>query len=326
MAKVSILVAVYNAGDFLAKCLDSLLAQTMPDFQAVCIDDGSTDGSLQVLESYVRRDARIEVVALPENHGQAYATNVGLRHATGRYIAFLDVDDWLSEDALQLAVEQFEQHPATGCVLFEVENVYPDHSERYPLPHFQQLTGEQAFRMSLDWQIHGIYMARRELYERYPYDDTCRTYSNDNTTRMHFMASEEVRRCQGVYYYLQHPASMTHQVSVRHFDFLRANESMKRQLQQAGVAEDIMCQWETTRLLVLVDCYMFYHCHGRQLSAEERRYGLEEMHRVWGNLERHRLSPRTARKFGYRPMPRWWLFRLQEWLYFTMRAPLGKNK
>ena len=95
MPKVTILVAAYNAAPFLPKCLDSLLSQTLEDIQVVCIDDGSTDDTPDVLQRYAAADRRIEVIALPENHGQAYARNQGLLTAKGDYVCFLDSDDWL---------------------------------------------------------------------------------------------------------------------------------------------------------------------------------------------------------------------------------------
>ena len=326
MPMVTILVAVYNASAYLSQCLDSLLNQTLTDLQIICIDDHSTDSSLQLLNEYRSKDSRIEVLALPENHGQAYARNEGLKQARGEYVCFLDADDWFAADALQQAVDVFLQHPATDCTLFDVAMVSNDHTDLYPLPAFEQLSGEEAFRLSLDWQIHGVYMVRTSLHQQYPYDDSCRLYSDDNTTRIHFLKSRQVRHCSGIYYYRQHAASATHAVSVRRFDFLKANESMKRQLQQLGVDRPVLQQWETTRMLVLVDTYMFYHCHGHALKASERAYGLNELHRVWHTIDRTLLLPAQTCKFGYRLMPSWPLFRLQEWLYFTLRGFLGKNK
>lgn len=326
MVEVTVLVAVYNAEQYLPQCIESLLNQTLSEIQIVCVDDASTDGSLQVLEQYSQRDSRIEVLRLSENHGQAYARNQGLKQAKGNYTCFLDADDWLSADALQLAVDEFRRNPEAGCVLFDLEMVYSSRSERYAMPSFQKLTGQEAFRLSLDWQIHGVYMVRTALHKRYPYDETCRAYSDDNTTRIHYLASESVCRCKGVYYYRQHDQSVTHSVSVRRFDFLRANESMKRQLTDMGADDSVMRQWETTRLLVLVDCYMFYHCHGSDLPATDAAYGLSELHRVWGNIDSRLVDKSVARKFGYRLMPRWWMFRLQEWFYFTLRGLLGRNK
>lgn len=326
MSRVTILVAVYNAEAFLPQCLASLLSQTLADVQVVCIDDGSTDGSLAVLRDHARRDNRVEVIHLDQNQGQAHARNVGLSTARGDLTCFVDADDWLSPDALQLAVAEIDSHPDADSVLFDVRYEYADgHSDPYPMQPFERLTGEEAFRRSLDWSIHGVYLVRTSLHRQYPYDESCRAYSDDNTSRLHFLASRSVRCCGGIYHYRQHSGSTTYAVSVRRFDFLRANESMKQQLTAAGASPDVMRQWETVRLLTLVDLYMFYHCHDHQLPLADRRHGLQELHRVWGTLDRRLIDRRTSRKFGYRPMPCWPLFRLQEWLYFTLRGLTGKN-
>ena len=320
MAEVSVLVAVYNAEPFLPKCLDSLLGQTFRDIQIICIDDASTDGSLQLLHDYASRDPRIEVLHLNENHGQAFARNKGLEVARGKYTCFVDADDWLSNDAIAQAVDVFKTYEQTDSVLFQVDIIHPDNVERYPLPHFDMLTGNDAFTKSLNWQIHGVYMVRTSLHRRFPYDDTCRWFSDDNTTRLHYLFSREVRLCNGVYHYFQHPSSTSHAISVNRFDRLKAGESLKSQLQSVGASQTVIAQWEEELMLVLVECYRFYLMEGRQLSATDRQYGLSEMHRVWQTIDRSLLTSRRVKKFGYRPTPFWWMFRLQEWLYFTLRA------
>jgi len=324
MTKVTVLVAVYNASAYLAECLDSLLNQTLRDIQIVCVDDGSTDASQTILSDYAQKDDRIETILLDANHGQAYARNVGLQKAKGEYVCFLDADDWYAADALELAVKVFD-NDKVDAVLFNVSMDYPDHSVIYPLPDFDSLDGKEAFRMSLTWQIHGVYMIRAGIHKRFPYDTTCRLYSDDNTTRLHFLHSQRVGRCSGVYHYRQHAGSATHVVSVRRFDYLRANESMKRSLVDLNVSQEIMSLYENHRWLNLVGVYMFYFVHGKELTKEERCYGLAELRRVWENIDRRLLSRRQTLKFGYCPMPTWTLFRVQEWLYFTFRGFLGKN-
>ena len=325
MPKVSVLVAVYNAEPFLPQCLDSLMNQTLKDIQVICIDDASTDGSLRLLHEYAAKDSRIEIVALPENQGQAHARNEGLKHATGDYICMLDADDWFSSDALQLAVDVFDDQ--TDCVLFDVVMwESPQQPSRYPMPSFERLSGEEAFLLSLDWQIHGLYMVRADIHRQHPYDETCRLYSDDNTTRIHYLCSRRVRRCEGRYFYRQHAASVTHRSSVRRFDYLRANESMRRQMQALGVSQQILDEYENHRWLNMIGVYMFYHVHGRELSAADRTYGLSELRRVWASIDRRALKKETIAKFGYRPCTSWRMFRLQEWLYFTLRGFLGKNR
>lgn len=327
VAEVTVLVAVHNAAQYLPKCLDSLLGQTLCDIQVVCIDDCSSDSSLDVLHGYASCDQRVTVLALDSNHGQAYARNEGLRVATGRFVAFLDSDDWFSPDALQQAVSVFEAHPLTDCVLFDVVMWHDDEapSMHYAMQPFNMLSGREAFERSLDWGLHGIYIARRRLYALHPYDDSCRAYSDDNTTRLHYLASREVRCCSGIYYYRQHTSSVSHKVSVRRYDHLRANESMKRSLLRLGLGHDVLRRYENLRWLVLIDTCMFHHLHANQLSRSERRYGMCELRRVWRGIDRTLLDRRLTRKFGYLPMPSWTLFRLQEWLYFTVRGFLHRN-
>lgn len=324
MPKVSVLVAVYNAEHWLPQCLDSLLSQTLTDIQVICVDDASTDGSMDVLYDYARRDERFEVIHLEENHGQAHARNVALQQAKGDYTCFLDADDWLAPDALQLMVETFDGE--TDCVLFDVVMHDVDHEEPYSLPAFDVLDGQEAFRLSLTWQIHGVYGVRTSLHQHYPYDETCRSYSDDNTTRIHYLCSRQVRRCAGRYYYRQHASSATHQISVRRFDYLRANESMRWQLLELGVARELLNIYENHRWLNLIDVYMFWFVHGAQLTKAEREYGLQELYRVWATIDRLALNKKTIAKFGYRPCRSWRHFQLQEWLYFSLRGLLGRNR
>ena len=285
----------------------------------------TTDGSADILRRYADADERFMLISLTQNEGQAAARNHALPLLEGDWTLMLDADDWYAPDTIEQAVACFE-HPQVDVVLFEVSMDYPDSTEIYPMPDFETLTGDEAFRMSLTWQIHGLYMVRAAIHQRYPYDETCRLFSDDNTTRLHYISARLVTHCKGVYHYRQHDASATHVVSVRRFDYLRANESMVRSLHELKVSRDILSLYENHRWLNLVGIYMFYHVHGRELTKAERRYGLGELKRVWGTIDRTLLDHQAHRKLGYRHMPTWTLFRLQEWIYFTLRGFLGKNK
>ena len=100
MCQVSVLVAVYNSAKYIRRCMDSLLAQTLKDIQIICVDDCSTDESLEILNKYADTDPRIDVISLKENRGQAHARNEGLSLAGGKYITFVDSDDWLEPQCI----------------------------------------------------------------------------------------------------------------------------------------------------------------------------------------------------------------------------------
>ena len=326
MPKISVLVAVYNTAAYLPQCLDSLLSQTLEDIEVICVDDASTDNSLEVLRQYAERDERIKVFTLKENRGQAHARNVGLSHATGDYIGFVDSDDWLSRDALEKVCNSFRED--VDCVLFRLLYAYVDGSLKdYKMSSFSTMTGDEAFRESLTWQIHGCYVVRNAIHKAYPYDESQRAYSDDNTTRIHYYYSRKVACCEGVYYYRQQPVSVTRSVSVRRFDFLLANESMRCQLIGIGASDESLRCYETVRWLNLVGVYMFYYLHRSELSATERQHGLEVMHHVWQTITLEQVSPSIKHKFGYMPLRcSWRLFRLQEELYFWLRGLLGRNR
>ncbi len=325
MTKVTVLMAAYNAERFVGESLDSLLAQTMTDWQCVCVDDASTDSTPEILRKYAARDSRVEVLRLDVNGGQAHARNMALERARGKYVCMLDSDDWLSADALQCACDVLDSHPDTGCVLFQVEEVEEGRRRRYPMPSFSRITGQEAFRLSLTWAIHGLYMVRADIHKRFPYDDTTRAYSDDNTTRIHYLHSRVVEQCAGIYYYRQHPVSTTHAVGIRRFDYLRANESMKRSMEKEQTGEELISTYEKVRWLNLIDTYMFYFQYRNLLTAEERHHGLYEMRRVWGGIETHRLPMALKLKPGYMPLrPFWPLFRLQLECYFTLRRWMGR--
>ena len=105
---ISIIVPVYNVKEYLPRCLDSLISQTLKDIEIIAIDDGSTDGSSSVLDSYSIKDERIKVIHV-ENGGVARARNIGLDNAKGEYIGFVDSDDFVDsqmyEKLLKVALE-----------------------------------------------------------------------------------------------------------------------------------------------------------------------------------------------------------------------------
>lgn len=322
----TILVAAYNAERYIRQCLDSLLGQTLRAIEIIVVDDHSADQTPDIAERYAAEDDRVTVIRLDENQGQAHARNVGLRQARGRYVCFLDSDDWFAADALQQAVAVFEEHALTDCVLFDVivcDGLRGQHPIRSQA--FEVKDGRTAFVDSLTWAIHGVYMTRTELHKSHPYDESTRAYSDDNTTRIHYYVSREVRSCRGRYYYRQHPDSTTHQVSARHFDYLKANESMKRQLTRLNVDESIITIYENVRWLVVVDCYWFYFRHRNKMPKPLRRYALAEIRRVWATIETDRLYRQNRYKPGFCPLrPFWTLFRLQEEFYFVIKKALNR--
>ena len=108
MMRLSVIIPVYNAERYLRRCLDSVLAQTLREFEVICVDDGSTDGSAAILAEYAAKDTRVRV-RTQENRGQGAARNRGLEVARGDSLCFVDADDALADvDALSSLVAEMD--------------------------------------------------------------------------------------------------------------------------------------------------------------------------------------------------------------------------
>ena len=114
--KVSVIMPVYNGDGFLAEAIASILGQTYTDFELIIIDDGSTDGTADIIRKYAERDERIVPVMLDKNVGNASARNRGIERAKGEYIAAMDSDDISLPDRLRRQVDYLDANPHIGCL------------------------------------------------------------------------------------------------------------------------------------------------------------------------------------------------------------------
>ena len=99
--KISIIIPIYNGEKYLEECLDSVIKQTLKEIEIICVDDGSTDNSLKILNNYAQKDSRIKIINT-KNVVTAYARKIGIQNSCGDYILFLDHDDWIKLDGLEI--------------------------------------------------------------------------------------------------------------------------------------------------------------------------------------------------------------------------------
>ena len=155
--KVSVIMPAYNSSKYLGEAIESLTMQSLPDFEVIVVDDGSTDDSVEIVERYAAQDDRVRLVRLPRSNAGA-ARNAGMRHARGTYVIFLDADDVFDKDLLRLPAERLDQTGADIC-LFNAHSFYehdPEHiiqnrflSEEAPLdgPFSPQDVSDRVFQI-----------------------------------------------------------------------------------------------------------------------------------------------------------------------------------
>ena len=120
---ISIIVPVYNAGQYIIPCLESLLSQTYQNIEIILVDDGSTDDSLHICQEYAAQNPCVRVLH-QENGGVSAARNAGLAYAQGEFVAFIDADDYVKPDYLAVLLEALKQHDAdmVCCNFIEILN------------------------------------------------------------------------------------------------------------------------------------------------------------------------------------------------------------
>lgn len=113
--KVSVIIPVYNAQEHLEECLKSVTGQTLRDIEIICVDDGSTDNSLNILEKLAAEDSRI-IIKRQQNLFAGAARNNGMESARGKYLEFWDSDDYFEKNALEVLYNKCENEKADICI------------------------------------------------------------------------------------------------------------------------------------------------------------------------------------------------------------------
>lgn len=121
--KISVIIPCYNAAKYLNQCLDSLVAQSLYEWEAVIIDDGSIDASADIVKQYQEKDSRLCYI-YQTNAGASSARNLGVKNASSDLILFLDADDWLTPNAILEAVNYMSAHPE--CKMFNLRSAWCD--------------------------------------------------------------------------------------------------------------------------------------------------------------------------------------------------------
>ena len=152
MTKISVIIPVYNAENHLPRLINSVLLQTYSNLEIICINDGSTDKSLKILEEFQNQDSRI-IIKTTQNSGASAARNLGLKLATGDYISFVDADDWLNLTLYQTFINSIENQPVDVWI-FNMGFDYADTTMILP---------EMSFQIK-DWNISQN--SNKEKYSR----------------------------------------------------------------------------------------------------------------------------------------------------------------
>jgi glycosyltransferase involved in cell wall biosynthesis len=241
MPKVSIIVPVYNVEKYLEKCLDSLINQTLKDIEIICINDGSLDNSINILEKYAIKDNRLKIIS-QKNAGLSAARNTGINAASGDYIGFCDSDDWVSLDfyeKLYKCAVQNNTDIACGEIIkirkgkekkfltYNNETIAKTYLEKLQscnVPDYSYVWNK-IYRLS-KIKKHNLYFEEGITYEDIIFSPQALFYLDKTVTIKNTY-----------YYYLSRKTSITHNSNNDH-DGIKSSEFAKNFIQSHGVNID----------------------------------------------------------------------------------------
>lgn len=174
MPELSIIVPIYKAEKYLPKCIESVLNQTLKDFELILVNDGSPDRCGRICEEYAEKDGRIKVIH-KKNNGVSSARNRGLEIATGEYIGFVDADDWIDSDMYERLIRELELTHTDICI-GGFKRQFEDHSEiifqKEPPQIFKAAI---ALEKMLEWKLFRWELAdkvyKRKLFAKLKFDE-----------------------------------------------------------------------------------------------------------------------------------------------------------
>lgn len=315
---ISVIIPVYNMEAFLAECLDSVLEQTYPNLQVICVNDGSKDRSQEILEEYACRDRRI-IPVVKENGGLSSARNRGLEEATGEYVMFLDSDDWLDRDICRQAVEEME-NSRVDLVMWSYVREFQDRSKVTDVLGKERLYIDEAGVRGLHRRLFGLMgqeladpsrgdvivtawgkLYRRELIGGIEFIDTKKVGTEDclyNIDAFRNVRSAVYLPVYGIHYRKYNSASLTTTHNPRLFaGWQNMYALMEDQIRRYDLPEEYRAALRNRRALHMI--MLGINIMAADKSAAEKRRDLRD-------IIRRPEYQEAFRKLDISPMPIHW--------------------
>lgn len=241
--KVSVVIPIYNVENYLDKCLSSVINQSYNNLEIICVNDGSSDNSEKIILEYVKKDDRI-IYVKQKNGGLSFARNTGISKATGKYICFIDSDDWVSNDFVFKMVENLENNKSDISIC-NIKHIYIDGSEKkvsYGISNNMVLDSYDALKELFIGRVLQNHTVNK-LYKLDLFKKNCitfpvgRIYEDVFTTYRLFLVSNKISLFnEYLYFYLQERdgSILTKKFDEKKLDLLdaineiRNNEKLKK--------------------------------------------------------------------------------------------------
>lgn len=251
---VTFVMPIFNASKYLNESIASIFAQKNPNWRLICIDDGSSDNSCDIVENYIDKDKRV-LLMKQKNAGPAVARARAIQKAETEYIAIIDADDKLDDNYVGKMLEYAERYGGADIVTPNVKYIYEDDTKHKPYFRFDDCKlydglviedGMDGFALTIPWRLHGWQMIKTSFAKKY-YIESLVDYSKLNSdefiTRYLYLKSSRTVCCDALYLHrCDNPDSLTRTVKLLNFDCLITLDKLIDLCKQEKVKESIVVE------------------------------------------------------------------------------------
>lgn len=305
--KVSVIIPVYNVENYLHECLDSLISQSLKHIEIICVDDGSTDHSLDILREYEQKDPRVKILT-QKNQKQGAARNNALKLVTGEYVQFLDSDDYLAPNTCESLYKKCKELNL-DMLSFGGTNFDNDTREILGNPYYE-------FRyLPDDWSKEifcykdctaflprmavsaALTIYRRQFLKEHRITFPEKIYYEDNTFFVKAVTqAKRVSIDKTLYYYRRiHPMSTTHDWSKHFGDYLKNIEIILRHLKDIEMEERIWLLYKNTYTSTAKSKFKSFSAQDQKKYAKALNriiaWDRQESRGIWGAIKAYLFFP-----------------------------------
>ena len=300
--KVSIITTYYNSvklGDFVKKSMECLLNQTYQNIEFVCVHDGSPDDTLSQLKEYQEKDSRIIIIDKSNEGTAQYAKAAGQDVASGEYIMLFDHDDTMSLDAVEKAVNKFQENPNLDMVGFIVKTIYANGKIRsiknldIPLQKIgdfrdRTLTGKECLIKTVgryDVDFRGFY--KKEIFKSVSFRFTERLLNADEIVeRMILERVNNIGICNAVYTHYIYMNSSAKSFNLKKIDILKTNLILRDYFKKLGFYEDRKSIFELTSYKDFINGVKVYAYFEKNLTKEQKSHFMDIFKKTYQVLDK----------------------------------------
>lgn len=272
--KVSVIVPVYNVEPYLRKCLDSLINQTCKEIEIIIINDGSTDNSQLIIDEYALKYDNIKTI-VQSNKGLSEARNIGIKYASGEFLAFVDSDDWIEKEMLHEMHNLAKKHSA-DIVLCSLQNINDQGKIIKKLPELHQLP--EKIDLTQDFTIFGEMSCfacnkifKRELFNDISFPKNIHFEDVATIPRLFLKARTVAKSNKYFYQYLVRKGSITRNYTIKGINMFDAIDIVKRDFIKSVYVKNLQ-DWHKFIIFQGFYCFLAYYAYVKNSTSRNQMF------------------------------------------------------